>query len=102
MISLIKWGNCFFFFFFNDTAATEIYTLSQHDALPICLKRQAAAQLGGRVLAHLVLADNAGAQVGGQFLGINGGFPLLARQHFLQRRAIGQSGKNVHKEPPSA
>src|SRR2546422_907653 len=27
---------CFPFFFFNDTATTEIYTLSLHDALPIC------------------------------------------------------------------
>src|SRR2546427_9638618 len=26
----------FHFFFFNDTATTEIYTLSLHDALPIC------------------------------------------------------------------
>src|SRR5690348_18072577 len=26
----------FFFFFFNATATTEIYTLSLHDALPIC------------------------------------------------------------------
>src|SRR3712207_9060189 len=26
-----------FFFFFNDTATTEIYTLSLHDALPILL-----------------------------------------------------------------
>src|SRR5256886_8304025 len=31
------WLSCyFFFFFFNDTATTEIYTLSLHDALPIC------------------------------------------------------------------
>src|SRR6266571_9071614 len=29
----------FFFFFFNDTATTEIYTLSLHDALPICYRR---------------------------------------------------------------
>ena len=29
------WGGVFFFFFFNDTATTEIYTLSLHDALPI-------------------------------------------------------------------
>src|SRR5436189_6347112 len=29
----------FFFFFFNDTATTEIYTLSLHDALPICALR---------------------------------------------------------------
>src|SRR3712207_7308032 len=28
---------CVFFFFFNDTATTEIYTLSLHDALPICV-----------------------------------------------------------------
>src|SRR2546430_13478350 len=27
--------SAFFFFFFNDTATTEIYTLSLHDALPI-------------------------------------------------------------------
>src|SRR5258708_36682607 len=27
--------SCFSFFFFNDTATTEIYTLSLHDALPI-------------------------------------------------------------------
>src|SRR5437764_14578406 len=26
----------YLFFFFNDTATTEIYTLSLHDALPIC------------------------------------------------------------------
>src|SRR5256885_15184082 len=29
----------FFFFFFNDTATTEIYTLSLHDALPIWRRR---------------------------------------------------------------
>src|SRR5688572_33117142 len=29
----------FFFFFFNDTATTEIYTLSLHDALPILRRR---------------------------------------------------------------
>src|SRR5256885_13025575 len=33
----------FFFFFFNDTATTEIYTLSLHDALPI-----SSAWSGGR------------------------------------------------------
>src|SRR3989449_8516437 len=29
---------CFSFFFFNDTATTEIYTLSLHDALPISIE----------------------------------------------------------------
>src|SRR6266496_3569743 len=45
----------FRFFFFNDTATTEIYTLSLHDALPIY-------SLGGpkqrAVLAHLLLHAN--------------------------------------------
>src|SRR5207249_11755972 len=31
------------FFFFNDTAPTEIYTLSLHDALPICKRLQTSA-----------------------------------------------------------
>src|SRR5689334_24549837 len=29
----------YFFFFFNDTATTEIYTLSLHDALPISFRK---------------------------------------------------------------
>src|SRR5688572_33068375 len=33
----------FIFFFFNDTATTEIYTLSLHDALPILVLRVARA-----------------------------------------------------------
>src|SRR6266542_6175814 len=35
MVRLAYTFPCFFFFFFNDTAPTEIYTLSLHDALPI-------------------------------------------------------------------
>src|SRR2546430_9475709 len=38
----------FSFFFFNDTATTEIYTLSLHDALPICETRTASGELLGR------------------------------------------------------
>src|SRR5256885_7962619 len=34
-----------FFFFFNDTATTEIYTLSLHDALPISTARFRARRL---------------------------------------------------------
>src|SRR3712207_7743647 len=70
---------CLFFFFFNDTATTEIYTLSLHDALPIYLRaglrrgrrrHRAAARLprgpprrgrrpavGRAVLAHLPEGD---------------------------------------------
>src|SRR2546427_3133168 len=36
MSSLLCPYSLLFFFFFNDTATTEIYTLSLHDALPIC------------------------------------------------------------------
>src|SRR3712207_7623599 len=45
------------FFFFNDTATTEIYTLSLHDALPICpgvqqgLRRQ-VERAGGAAVQH--------------------------------------------------
>src|SRR6185436_21083343 len=34
-------------FFFNDPATTEIYTLSLHDALPICLGPERQPQLRG-------------------------------------------------------
>src|SRR2546426_9846378 len=34
-MSVIMFSLLFSFFFFNDTATTEIYTLSLHDALPI-------------------------------------------------------------------
>src|SRR2546425_7354420 len=40
------------FFFFNDTATTEIYTLSLHDALPISLSRRHGAR--GAVLGRRV------------------------------------------------
>src|SRR5256885_16714611 len=44
-----------FFFFFNDTATTEIYTLSLHDALPISPQPTApiTTNLCGRVEARL-------------------------------------------------
>src|SRR2546422_5470389 len=53
------------FFFFNDTATTEIYTLSLHDALPI---------LAGVVLAMVCLT------IYFDFIAIVGGF-LVAKIH---------------------
>src|SRR2546430_13021866 len=47
----------FFFFFFNDTATTEIYTLSLHDALPISMIEQ---DEGGARLGELALVDKEG------------------------------------------
>src|SRR2546430_16617298 len=42
-----------FFFFFNDTATTEIYTLSLHDALPICFPASIYFPLAFRVAAGI-------------------------------------------------
>src|SRR5256885_17249983 len=39
-VSVSYFDHVFFFFFFNDTATTEIYTLPLHDALPICVLSQ--------------------------------------------------------------
>src|SRR5258708_37859547 len=36
VLSIVRSSLTFLLFFFNDTATTEIYTLSLHDALPIC------------------------------------------------------------------
>src|SRR3990170_5626330 len=41
-----------FFFFFNDTATTEIYTLSLHDALPIWLAFGVARDRDDPVRGH--------------------------------------------------
>src|SRR5260221_868687 len=52
----------FFFFFFNDTATTEIYTLSLHDALPILGGAGAGARAGaggGRVAVRAGAAGGA-------------------------------------------
>src|SRR2546430_10262099 len=44
-----------FFFFFNDTATTEIYTLSLHDALPISMDvSRARARRDARGLADIL------------------------------------------------
>src|SRR2546430_11775967 len=51
-----------FFFFFNDTATTEIYTLSLHDALPI-LPAELVAQRSQHALGELAVAARAKARV---------------------------------------
>src|SRR5712672_4552138 len=42
------------FFFFNDTATTEIYTLSLHDALPIFQTRRDLARASGRAVPRRI------------------------------------------------
>src|SRR2546426_9326819 len=50
----------FFFFFFNDTATTEIYTLSLHDALPILLANQQGQSRApdGALVARMSAGDD--------------------------------------------
>src|SRR3989449_8134021 len=63
-----------FFFFFNDTATTEIYTLSLHDALPISLNPHYIEALVHRAIvlnelgreAEADAAFRRAAQVGGE------------------------------------
>src|SRR5258705_6151256 len=80
------------FFFFNDTATTEIYTLSLHDALPIC----------GRVLGieqHPVVAraaDHLADKGGG-----NGGPQSDLRAGFAQRALERIGGQHAPRDPKS-
>src|SRR2546428_11493091 len=61
----------FFFFFFNDTATTEIYTLSLHDALPI-------SQHGGGIAGH---------RCGPDWIGADQQLPCLADADFGESRS---------------
>src|SRR2546422_7770248 len=48
-----------FFFFFNDTATTEIYTLSLHDALPIWKDRKEVQSRANKRVARVHCAQSA-------------------------------------------
>src|SRR5256885_9843910 len=55
----------FFFFFFNDTATTEIYTLSLHDALPIsATKRNGSAPYSGVPRVRLAVEETSAEEAG--------------------------------------
>src|SRR2546426_3109042 len=58
----------FFFFFFNDTATTEIYTLSLHDALPISIVGVALVDLGESAREPGVVEQDVGDLCGGDEL----------------------------------
>src|SRR3712207_2889773 len=75
----IIYGVDVLFFFFNDTATTEIYTLSLHDALPIC------GGAGERVRAGAPLPARARA------VGVGGAGAQRRRR--LPRRGIAEIGR---------
>src|SRR3712207_9071574 len=81
-----------FFFFFNDTATTEIYTLSLHDALPIwgtityfvlftvlrfVLKRQTGVIGIADLLVVVLIADAIQNAMAGEYKSITEGVTLL-------------------------
>src|SRR5947199_10393309 len=69
----------FFFFFFNDTATTEIYTLSLHNALPISLhtKRQNLFQELDAVIHLLMEAKHWGLRKSRNATSLNSRFKSL-------------------------
>src|SRR3712207_7847833 len=54
----------FSFFFFNDTATTEIYTLSLHDALPICCQALAGDITNPPAPGDMLTSPSAGGDMG--------------------------------------
>src|SRR5437660_12824510 len=92
----------FFFFFFNDTATTEIYTLSLHDALPIWVRNIRA--LNGRFNTSITHAYS--IVIGSKHITLNatgGGF-LTASKQFRhgatsKSRSNTASNSTKHKSP---
>src|SRR2546422_1569208 len=99
----------YFFFFFNDTATTEIYTLSLHDALPILSVMKSSVTPGEHGPGHL---DAAGIQTLGRETGagtvVSGAYyrseehtsELQSRLHLVCRLLL-EKKKNMVKIPLS-
>src|SRR3712207_5331475 len=85
---------CSAFVFFNDTAATEIYTLSLHDALPISCAGVPRARRPGRDLRRVRLAPS--VQRAGPRGPLRGGD--VARRH-RRRRRVHRSARL--RDPPA-
>src|SRR5256884_4430117 len=94
--------SCPFFFFFNDTATTEIYTLSLHDALPICVPRRCSSaarwhgyQVSQRAFANREQGGDArrrGVRLDGCACDIRPGAHLVTAHTFDGRHpAVGQA-----------
>src|SRR3712207_7294406 len=95
----------FMFFFFNDTATTEIYTLSLHDALPIC--PGAAGAVRRRDRPGRGRRDRGGLPEGRHLDGADGDrgdrrrseehtSELQSRQYLVCRLLLEKKKKNAH------
>src|SRR5258705_4735093 len=93
-----------FFFFFNDTATTEIYTLSLHDALPISDDGQrvgpgGVTDFGARSFLghHLLYVDRKSTRLNSSHLGISYAVFCLKKKKKLlpiERRALREKDLN--------
>src|SRR5256885_8700350 len=91
------------FFFFNDTATTEIYTLSLHDALPILgpvvlVGHDRGARVAHRfaldhpaLLSHLVLLDIAQHEVDRKSTRLNSSHLVISYAVFCLKKKNGST-----------
>src|SRR5215217_9616888 len=93
----------FFFFFFNDTATTEIYTLSLHDALLISRCRPSAAVIiSGPTngLPSWSPPDRKSTRLNSSHANISYAvFCLKKKKKKTTRKSIQQSLTNTHNNP---
>src|SRR3712207_7102227 len=94
-----------FFFFFNDTATTEIYTLSLHGALPICLQQRGDQVVGGDVGGEGFVAQHQAvpqAREGGRAHVVDAGrseehtSELQSRQYLVCRLLLEKKSKHLN------
>src|SRR2546422_11543169 len=88
---LIVPSTFFFFFFFNDTATTEIYTLSLHDALPIWSGDGRDGR--GRGVDQEIVARAPGAKLAGAVRSEEHTSELQSRLHLVCRLLLEKKKK---------
>src|SRR5947209_18269684 len=86
----------FFFFFFNDTATPEIYTLSLHDALPICRHQRPGIEPRHRIFEKVdsVIRESANCEGRSE----EHTSELQSRQYLVCRLLLEKKKKNTKKE----
>src|SRR5258708_27251000 len=73
------------FFFFNDTATTEIYTLSLHDALPICRRTRRPRRWRRRCAFHRAHPGSPSGQIG-RAHGLNSSHQIISYAVFCLKK----------------
>src|SRR5258708_10254100 len=84
------------FFFFNDTATTEIYTLSLHDALPICHDRDFL----DRVVTSTLASDGDGVWT--EYRSEEHTSELQSPDHLVCRLLLEKKKRNVTGQAPDS